>query len=136
MAKVINKSLTAVIFGSYPNLLCKGADLGEEMAEISFNGESSTRIRGAFESIISPEFFVQASISINILKTSNLCAQFLEQYKNSTILDGTALFSFENGEIIKLKNLTFEISSISGSGKDVVMQVTINGDVDVNQNLL
>lgn len=136
MAKVINKSLTAVIFGSYPNLLCKGSDLGEEMVEISFNGVSSTRLKGAFESILSPEFFVDASITINVLKSSDLCKQFLEQYKNSTILDGSALFSFENGEIIKLDNLTFELGSISGSGKDATMQVTINGDVLVNQNLL
>lgn len=136
MAKVINKNLTAVIFGNYPNLLCKGTDLGEEMAEISFNGDSATRIAGAFESILSPNFYVNGSITINVLKTSDLCSQFLQQYRTSTILDGTALFSFENGEIIKLNNLTFELGSISGSGKDATIQITINGDVIINQNLL
>lgn len=134
--KTINKNLTAVIFGKYPNLLCKGSDLGEDMAELSFEGESANRIAGAFNSILSPNFYVNGSITISILKTSDLCNQFLEQYKNSTILDGTALFSFENGEIIKLDNLTFELSSISGSGKDAVMQVTIKGDIVVNQALM
>lgn len=133
---LINKSRSSVIFSDYPELLCTTEVLGDGIINISFNGDQTNRISAPLGDILSPNFTQQATITIDLLKTSSQYKEFLKRRKTSNILSGSATVTVDDGSTYKVSNLTFEIGSVSGDGTSASVEVTLTGNVRVNQLLL
>lgn len=133
---MFSKSNSSIIFSDYPNLLCTYQSLGEDMIDFQIEGESVTQIANAFEDTLSPNFYQRATATISILKESDLCIEFLNQYKKTSILDGNALITFENGESVKMYKLKMEINVGSLNGSSSTLEIKLFGNVKTNQSLL
>lgn len=136
MDNFINKSRSSVVFADYPELLCTTEVLGDGIINLSFNGEQTQRIASALGDVLSPNFYIQSSVSIDLLKTSSQYQEFLKKRKNSNILTGIATITLDDGSTYKMFNMTFEIGSVSGDGSSATVEVVVNGNVRVNQLLL
>lgn len=136
MDNFINKSRSSVIFSDYPELLCTTEVLGDGIINISFNGQQTERITAPLGDILSPNFSQQATVSIDLLKVSSQYAEFLKRRKTSNILTGSATITVDDGSTYKVSNLTFEIGSVSGDGTSATVEITLTGNVRVNQLLL
>lgn len=136
MANFINKSRSSVVFADYPELLASSEVLGDGVINISFNGDQTDRLKSLMGDVLSPNFYIQCTVSIDLLKTSPQYQEFLKKRKNSNILSGSAIVTLDDGSLYKISNMTFEIGSVSGDGSSPTVDITINGNVRVNQLLL
>lgn len=136
MTTMINKSRSSVVFSDYPELLCTTEVLGDGIISISFNGQQTERIGSALGDILSPNFYQQASVSIDLLKTSSVYSELIRKRKNSNILTGSAVVTLDDGSNYKITNITFEIGSVSGSGDSATVEINLMGNSPVNQLLL
>lgn len=133
---MFSKSNSSIIFSDYPNLLCTYQNLGEDMIDFQLEGESVTQIANAFEDTLSPNFYQRATATISVIKESDLCLEFLNQYKKTSILEGNALITLENGESVKMYKLKMEINIGSLNGSSSTLEVKLFGNVKTNQSLL
>lgn len=136
MDNFINKSRSSIVFSDYPELLITTEVLGDSIINLSFNGQQTERIASALGDILSPNFYQQASVSVDLLKVSNQCKELMKRRKNNNILTGSATVTLDDGSTYKLTSLTFEIGSVSGDGTSATVEVTISGNSRVNQLLL
>lgn len=133
---MFSKSNSSIIFSDYPNLLCNYLNLGEDMIDFQIEGEAVMQINNAFEDTLSPNFYQRATATISVVKESDLCIEFLNQYKKTSILSGNALITLENGESIKLYKLKIEMNVGALNGTSSTIEVKLFGNVRVNQSLL
>lgn len=136
MATMINKSRSSVVFSDYPELLCTTEVLGDSIINISFNGQQTERLTAPLGDVLSPNFYQQASVSIDLLKTSSVYSELVKKRKNSNILSGSAVITLDDGSTYKLTNITFEIGSVSGAGDSATVEISLIGNSAVNQLLL
>lgn len=136
MSVLINKSRSSVVFSDYPELICITEVLGDGIVNLSFNGQQTDRISAPLGDVLSPNFYLQGNVSIDLLKTSPQYQEFIKMRKNSNILTGSAVVTLDDGTSYKMTNMTFEIGSVSGDGSSASVDITINGNIRVNQLLL
>lgn len=136
MTTMINKSRSSVVFSDYPELLCTTEVLGDGIISISFNGQQTDRLSSALGDVLSPNFYQQASVSIDLLKTSSVYSELLKKRKNTNILTGSAVVTLDDGSNYKITNITFEIGSVSGAGDSATVEINLMGNSPVNQLLL
>lgn len=133
---MFSKSNSSIIFSDYPNLLCNYLNLGEDMIDFQIEGEAVTQINNAFEDTLSPNFYQRATATISVIKESDLCIEFLNQFKKTSILSGNALITLENGESIKMYKLKMEMNIGALNGTSSTIEIKLFGNVRVNQSLL
>lgn len=133
---MFSKSNSSVIFSDYPNLLANYLNLGEEMISFEMEGEAVTQIANAFEDTLSPNFYQRATATLSVVKESDLCKEFINQYKKTSILTGNALITLENGESFKMNKLKIEMNIGSLNGSSSTIEVKLFGNVKTNQALL
>lgn len=135
MNQLINKGLVSAIFSDRGDLLITPADMAEGMISISLNGDGTQRHKAVLNSVISIDFFVDGEATVSLVKTSNVAKAFMEQYLKASYIPGSLTISLDNGQIIKMENITFTISSIDAAGS-ANMDIIIKGDVRVNKSFL
>jgi len=133
---ILNKALTKIVFSNYPDLNLSAENLTNDMLSVSFNGESVTRLDGALIQVLSVNFYTDATVSISMLKTNSKFETFMKLYQSASILEGTALLMLDNGEQLKLHNLSFEFSDFNGGGTEAGVNILLHGILYVNQNYL
>lgn len=133
---ILNKALTKIVFSNYPDLNLSAENLTNDMLSVSFDGESVTRLDGALVQVLSVNFYTNATVNISILKTNSKFETFMKLYQSSSILEGTALLMLDNGEQLKLHNLSFEFGDLSAGGQEAGVNITLHGILYVNQNYL
>lgn len=136
MDNFINKSRSSVVFSDYPELLITTEVLGDGIINISFNGQQTDRISTALGDVLSPNFYQQVSVSIDLLKVSSQYQEFLKKRKNSNIITGLATVTLDDGSTYKLNNITFEVGPVSGDGSSATVEISLMGNARVNQLLL
>lgn len=136
MNKVINKGLVSAIFSDRGDLLITAADLAESMISISMSGDSVQRLKSTMRSVLSVNFFKDGEVTISLVKTSNVAKAFMDQSNKSSIIPGSLTLALDNGGIMKLDTLTFEIDSYDNSGNSANIDIIVKGDIKVNSGLL
>lgn len=106
------------------------------MIDFQIEGEAVTQINNAFEDTLSPNFYQRATATISVIKESDLCIEFLNQFKKTSILSGNALITLENGESIKMYKLKMEMNIGALNGTSSTIEIKLFGNVRVNQSLL
>lgn len=133
----LNRLRASVVIPQFPQLNVTAAFLGEEAIRLSFEGESTTFINTLTGAVTSPEPYIAATVSINLLKTQQLANLYKRQMEQSAILgdltirpDASTLnpYLLENCAIESVPELNF-------GGRDAAYRVVIKGFYIVNNIL-
>lgn len=136
MANILNKSLIGISFANNPELNIVFSDLHENGITISYNGDSSVNeISGFSETILSPNFYTRATITINL---SPLSTKF-DIWKNKVIengyIEGSASIITDNGATFNIKKIFIKQGDIDANGTSGIVPFIITCDYEVNKEL-
>jgi hypothetical protein len=133
----LNKVMASVIFTDNSDLNVTASNLGKAGVTLSFQGNMAELIPTMTGTVTSPEPFVQAELTINVLKTQGVSEVYKEAWEGNAVIgdivvnpDVSTLSSFQlvNCAIMTVQELNF-------AGADPVMQVRIQGSYEVNSSL-
>jgi len=83
---VLNRLRASVIWHNFPQLNVTPAFLGEEGISLRLEGDATTRIGTMTGTVTSPEPYMPASITINLLRTQPLSDLYKQQMETNTVL--------------------------------------------------
>jgi len=109
------------------------ADLGEEFISLSWGSEATTMIPVAIGSQPSLNIYAQATITINLLKTSEKYLKWLDRMNNNSLI-GDAEFEDDAQNVYTIKQLCIlKAGDIQADGKTATVQFTCMGDYYYNK---
>lgn len=134
---VINRVRTSLIVPGNPGLSVTAPFLGRSMISVDFEGDFVQQIETATGAVRSPEPFVMATITMGLLRSQSLAANWLTQAQNDSFLgDVTAHSDSPVYPPISLSETVIRtIRNGAYDGADPVVQVTVRGIFFVNNNL-
>ena len=137
----LNLLRPSVLWVSYPQLNVSAGFLAKAMLTLAFEGDFTTEIEVQTGLVQSPEPYVATSITMNLLRTQPLAAQYQLQWLANTVLGdctvrgdvaggsgGLSSFYLNNCAIKSVRELSF-------AGKDPSLVVMCRGYYNVNANL-
>lgn len=133
----INRLRAAVVIPTFPALNVTSAFLGEEGIRLAFEGDATLFINTLTGAVTSPEPYLLATLTINMLKTQALANAWKAQMETSALLgdltirpDATQLnpYQLTNCSMQSMKELNF-------SGKDATYGVMVKGYYIINNTL-
>lgn len=133
----LNRLRASVVWPANPTLNVTPSFLGKEMIGLALEGESATYIPTATGATTSPEPYMMIALSIHLLKTQNLAAQYKAQMEFlATIGDGTVRpdasslppYAIVNCSISSVRELKF-------NGTDAGFMVSVKGYYLINSSL-
>ena len=133
---MLNKSLVSLSFANDPQLNIVSSDLQENMITISFNGENAfNEIAGVTETILSPNFYTRASITINLSPLSSKFDIWKDKIVSNGYVEGTASLVTDNGATFNIKKIVIKQGDIDANGTSGVTPFIISCDYEVNKEL-
>lgn len=115
---ILNRVLTHITFASYPALNIGAQNMGSTYAHLNFEGDFTQQPEVAVGVVNSPEPFVMASISTQILRTQPLGAAWLSQVSLYTVLGVVNVYpdspAFPNITISDVVVRTFNTEAFDG----------------------
>lgn len=133
----LNRIKAAVSITALPALNVTASYLGAQAISMALVGEATTIIPTMTGIVQSGEPYQQVNVSIHILKSQGLAAQYKSQMENTTNIgsfvvtpDATTLptYTIENGAITGIESMTFD-------GKDAGFIVRLSGYYVINNAL-
>jgi len=133
----LNKVRSSVIVTGDNTLNVTAPFLGRNMVSVAFQGDASAYIQTASGAVPSPEPYLVATITIDVLKTTGTLGLWRTQLENASFIgdirvvsDTVALsdYTFTNCTIISIGDLPFD-------GSTAEARITINGIYYVNSSL-
>lgn len=125
-----------MFFSNYPTLTLQVRDLAEEMAALSFEDDFSNRLRGAAQSVASPNPYSVATLTVRVLTISTQCQALIDQCRASNILDGIVTFTEPTKKKFTLSNVELMFKEVSGDGQQAFIEFTFRGDYQINRELI
>lgn len=113
----LNRLRGSVVFGNLPTLNVTAPFLAKEAISIAFDGDGAVLIPTMTGGVQSPEPYVVATITANILKTQNLAALFKAQFELDTNIGPISVYSdtatlpeydFDNCVMLGVSELMFD----------------------------
>jgi len=133
----LNKVRASVVFTDNSDLNVTASNLGKAGVSLSFQGNMSELIGTMTGTVTAPEPYVQAELTLNILKTQGVADVYKQAVEDNCVIgdivvtpDASTLGNFQlvNCAIMTLQELAF-------AGTDPVMQIRIQGSYEVNNSL-
>ena len=133
----LNRVRASVIVPGYASLNVTSPYMGKDFVTVSFQGQFAELIPTATGGVTSPEPYVMASISINILRTQSLSSQWRSQAESYSAIGGITVHS----DSAAFPALSFDnciirdIEPGAYNGMDPVVRVTLQGIYYINNQL-
>lgn len=133
----LNRLRGSIVFTSASELNITAPFLGKEGIRLALEGESTVMLPQMTGVVTSPEPYLMASISINLIKTQSLAALFKARMELNSLLgdltvrpDAAALgvYQFSNCAIQSTPDLNF-------AGDDAAYRTIIKGTYYINSSL-
>jgi hypothetical protein len=133
----LNKVMASVVFTDNSDLNVTAANLGKAGVSLSFQGNMAELIGTMTGTVPSPEPYVQAELTINVLKTQGVSDVYKQAWEDNSVIGDLVItpdtatlgkFQLVNSAIMTVQELAF-------AGTDPVMQVRIQGSYEVNNSL-
>jgi hypothetical protein len=127
----------SVKFVSNPQLNVTASYLVKDGIEIALEGEATTVIPTMVGVVTSPDPYMIAAVTINILKTNGLAATYKSQMENSTVIgdivitpDTSALPTYyvNNASIVDVRPMKI-------NGEEAGWSITLRGYYNINNTL-
>ena len=125
----LNRVRCAVVCSNFPTLNITAPYMGKSFARISFSGEFTQLLPTATGGVASPEPYVMATISVGLLRTQALAAQWQAQAGLTGAIGPVTIYpdssTYPN---ISLDNAVIsEIDPGMYDGTDPVVRLTLKG---------
>lgn len=133
----LNRLRGSVVVTDFPALNITAPFLGRGGISISFEGETTTFINTNTGAVTSPEPYQATTVTVNLLKTQGLAAQYEAQRQTlstigdiTVVSDATTLpaYNITNCAILNVRELSF-------NGEDAGYVVTLHGYYSINNAL-
>lgn len=133
----LNRLIASVTWQSFPALNVTAPFLNREGIRMALDGESTRMLAAMTGMVPSPEPYMPVTVTINLLKTQGLAAQYKLQMETQTTLgncvvrpDSTILPAYD------LTNMAIEsVRELALSGEDAGFAVTCRGTYLINNFL-
>lgn len=133
----LSKVRASVVFVDNSDLNITAANLGKAGVSLAFQGNMAELIGTMSGTVVSPEPYVQAELTLNILRSQGVADVYKDAWEANAFLgdlvvtpDASTLGKFElvNCAIMTVQELSF-------AGTDPVLSVRIQGSYEVNSDL-
>jgi hypothetical protein len=127
----------SVVWSTNPSLNVTAPFLGKGGISLSLEGESTLFIPTMTGAVTSPEPYQMISLTMNLLKTQSLAAQYKQQMETLALLgDGTVRPDSSTLPVYQIVNCAIEsVRELNFSGEDAGFIVTCKGYYLVNASL-
>jgi len=134
---VLNRVKTSVVVPSFSSLNVISANMGRSLARISFTGQLVNQIPTGTGLVNSPEPFVQATITIALLRTQPIAAAWFAQIlQDSNVQDATIYSDTSAFPPIALQSVVashMDTGPFDGTSADFML--VLSGALPINNNL-
>lgn len=134
---VLNRVRPNIVFPGFPGLNITAPYMGRQMARIEFEGSFVTKIPTGTGSVNSPEPFVFATVTVELLRTQALSSNWLAQIQDNSNIGSLTIHSDAAPfQPIALSNVTANMLNpgpFDGSNPGVTL--SLRGEFYVNNNL-
>lgn len=133
----LNRIRSSVVVPNYTNLNANAENMGQNFVSVSLNGDLAQLIKTATGGVPSPEPYVEASITVDLLRTQSLSADWLNQAKSDSSI-GEIVVHPDSKAFPKMEFHTGVIQHIDPGafdGQDPVVKVSLSGIFYLNDSL-
>lgn len=133
----LNRLRASVTWPSFPQLNVTASFLGKEGVSLGFDGDAVVFIDTMTGAVTSPEPYQMITLSINLLKTQSLSAQYESQRQLNALLgNGTVRPDASTLPPYQLTNCAIRtVRELKFSGQDAGYMVECRGYMLINSNL-
>lgn len=135
----LNRIRASLIWSDFPSLNVIPSFLGGDGISLAFDGEATGRIPTMTGIVNSPEPYQAVTVTLHLLRTQALAAQYESQRQTSTLLgDGTLRPDTQGGGLQPYGLLNMSIANVAElgmAGKDPGYRVTLGGYMIINSSL-
>jgi len=133
----LNRVRCSVVIADFPTLNITSQYMGKSFAHIEFEGDFNQQIETATGVVNSPEPYVMATITVGLLRSQALAANWLAQAQDTSVLGDVTIHSDTSAfPAITLNDTGIRmISPGAYDGTDPVVRVTLRGSFNVNSAL-
>lgn len=133
----LNRVRCSVVITSTPTLNITSQFMGKSFAHIEFEGDFTHQIEVGTGVVNSPEPYVMATITVGLLRSQGLSANWLAQAQNTTILGDVTIYSDTSvWPAIPLSDAVIKsISPGAFDGTDPIVRLTIRGTFNINSSM-
>ena len=133
----LNRVRCHVVIPAIPTLNIQSSYMGKSFARIEFEGDFTQQIEVGTGVVNSPEPYVMATITVGLLRSQGLSANWLTQAQTTGILGDVTIHSDTSAFPAITLNDTAIRSLEPGAyyGTDPVVRLVLRGSFNVNSNL-
>lgn len=136
MAEILNKSLVSLSFADKPALNIVASDLLDNMVSISYGNDNFNEIAGVTETILSPNFYKRATITINMSSISSKYSVWKNQILANGYVSGGATLRADNNETFNVRKIRIDFSDSDFNGQTGAGVFTMTCDLQINKDLI
>lgn len=133
----LNRVIGSIVWQNFSSLNVTAPFLNREGIRLALDGDATRFLPTMTGAVTSPEPYQMVTLTINLLKTQGLAAQYKRQMETQTVLgdcvvrpDTKALPPYD------LVNCALEsVRELSFSGEDAGFSVTVRGYYNINSSL-
>lgn len=133
----LNRLQASVIVPSYPALNVSSSYMGKNFVSVDFEGDFAQLINTATGAVTSPEPYVYANVTVDLLRTQALSGSWLTQGQTQSALGGLQIHPDTSAfSVISLVD-TIIVNVTPGvfDGQDPVVRLNLRGVFYLNDNL-
>lgn len=137
----LNRLNSAVYFQALPSLNVTPSFLGKAGISLRFGSPATTSISTMAGRVLSPEPYLEATLTLDLLRTQNLAALWQTQIGSDTRLGDCTVYpdvatgTSGIGVIEMLNCAVMDPPELAFAGTDPSFRITVSGYVDINSNL-
>ncbi|WP_320533666.1 hypothetical protein [Robbsia andropogonis] len=133
----LNRVRTHVVCSDYTSLNVTSSYMGRSFARLAFEGDFNQLIGTGTSAVTSPEPYVFATLTLNLLRTQALSQSWMTQAQSSTSIgDVTAYSDASTFDAVTLSNCVIRsIDPGAYDGTDPVVRVELRGLFYVNDDM-
>lgn len=133
----INLALTSVSIPSFLSLNLTPAVMGKAMARLTFSGEMTRHLPVALGVVTSPQFYVMATLAVDINKAQNIASLYKAQWESNTLLGAVTVrtdsSNFPAFDLTQVAIVNPEGMDFNGDKPDIT--ITLMGQYATNSSL-
>lgn len=133
----LNRVAGHVVVANYTSLNATASNLSKSLLSVTFEGPFTDQIKTATGVVNSPEPFVMAQVTINLLRSQSLAAAWMAQVQANTYLGQVTIYPDSTvfpSIVISEASIT-DLDPGAFDGMDPTTKVTVKGVFDINANL-
>ena len=133
----LNRLRGSVVWANFPNLNVTSPYLNREGIRLALDGEATAFLPTITGAVTSPEVYQMITLTMNVLKTNGIAAQYQSQMQTTTLLgNGTVITDTSALPAFQIVNCAIEsVRELSFAGEDAGFAVVVRGYWIINNDL-